>query len=657
MRLNFPDRAGGTAMGGPTREPAGQAKPLPPAGDAHASDDPQITAVRDLVVTLVKTIQAFRMYPPSNPMPQGFFEILWEQLTAYLGHTANLRLIVEEHGLSFRDTSVYAGRDVKSNVAFLLFRDGIREITFAHGISRGDLTKLIQVFVRGEEVNRLEDDYVTLFWEADFKHIRYTAVDQFLENAHTFNAEHIFHERARAAIEAQPTTADHDELPGALEEMTHLLQPAVDAGVAASGAAAATAGTPPTGGGRSAAPGAATDSAEATEATPLVAASATATTAAPEEERTLVLSKRTVFELTDQEKRRLQREVAEEVAPDYETRIVDVQLALLTYPEAERAWKEIIATLSTVLTQLIHRDEYFRAADLLRGVRQLCDGEQLAEWKQESLAGLLTMASDGSRMEHLCAFILAAEKNLTDTMTFIEQLEPNSVPPLVALLGEIKSADSRRMLCNLLIHIGAPAVERFYPFLNSPRWFLVRNVVSILGHIGNPDSVPFLEAAFEVDNAQVKTEVLLALGSINAHRSTALLTRALADRDSSVRATAAAVMPKAGDAGGLAVLLDAVTARGFRNRDASETDAFFFGVGAMKDDAALPVLHRYLDARGWWFAHRKDDALRLGAANALAVLGSPAARAILETGAESPREAVRAACIRALREATEGGEL
>jgi len=63
---------------------------------------------------------------------------------------------------------------------------------------------------------------------------------------------------------------------------------------------------------------------------------------------------------------------------------------------------------------------------------------------------------------------------------------------------------------------------------------------------------------------------------------------------------------------------------------------------------AVPALQQLLERKSW-FGRGKTDEIRLGAANAMAVIGSPEAKAILEEGKNSKDESIRDACTQALK--------
>ena len=83
-------------------------------------------------------------------------------------------------------------------MAFVFYKDGIREIRFYAGLELGEIVDFLNLVRRVDSVNRMEDDLVTLLWERDFQHIDFTSVDEFLEGGGSFVPA--------AAIEEEPKT-------------------------------------------------------------------------------------------------------------------------------------------------------------------------------------------------------------------------------------------------------------------------------------------------------------------------------------------------------------------------------------------------------------------------------------------------------------------
>ena len=75
---------------------------------------------------------------------------------------------------------------MKESLAFVFFKDGIRELQFSKGLEFKEIVDFLNIVRKSDFLNRMEDDLVTLLWEKDFSHITFTTVDEFLEGSGIF---------------------------------------------------------------------------------------------------------------------------------------------------------------------------------------------------------------------------------------------------------------------------------------------------------------------------------------------------------------------------------------------------------------------------------------------------------------------------------------
>ncbi len=90
------------------------------------------------------------------------------------------------NGSIYQGKVVYESQDVKESLAFVFFKDGVRELQFSKGLEFREIFDFLNVVRKSDFLNRMEDDLVTLLWEKDFSHITFTTVDEFLEGSGIF---------------------------------------------------------------------------------------------------------------------------------------------------------------------------------------------------------------------------------------------------------------------------------------------------------------------------------------------------------------------------------------------------------------------------------------------------------------------------------------
>lgn len=154
---------------------------LPFAPDAladSAAGDALRAEVREVVRGLGRALRAYLLYEGVGPSLERFMEALQDKIAALWERTGHLTLAVDEHDLLWEGGTVYEAADDRSeDLAFLLFKDGIREITLFAGFEESELAVLVDLLARVHRVRSDVEDLLTLFWDHDWAHFRYRYVE------------------------------------------------------------------------------------------------------------------------------------------------------------------------------------------------------------------------------------------------------------------------------------------------------------------------------------------------------------------------------------------------------------------------------------------------------------------------------------------------
>jgi hypothetical protein len=558
--------------------------------------DEELILARDLTSAFVKAIKAFRFYPPDNPTLKGFRDQLLKKFQFFLNKYQTFVLQVGEYDLSFKNRILYENKDVKTSLAFSLYKDGLREIRFMKGIEEWEVQGVIDILKHSETINALEDDIVTLMWEKDFMHISYLATDEFLEetpvvipgNVDQFRRNLVFkplahHVEVELAEEGSEEGIDLDEI------LTKVIE----------------------------------------EPLPFV-------------------SDRSVYFLSPDEVEGLRKEVESEVDPVFIFNITDTLFEILALEKETEPFQDAVKILIKVLDAFLTLGEFTKASELLKRVYIILKTYDLQDWQVEGIGKIIAEAGEEVRVERIGKVLEREEVLLEHVSAYLSLLQKNAIKPLIKLLGELKNSKVRRVFCDALSEIGKNHIELFTPFIEDRRWYLVRNIVYILGRIGKEQAFPYVQKAFNHEENRVRREAVQALGLIGGPKATGLLVRALTDNDVRIRCMAAINLGKVGKKPGLIPLLEVVQTKDFYKREPVEIKAFFNAIGMVGSNEAVPVLQQLLERKSW-FGRGKSDEIHIGAANTLSAIGTPEASAILEEGKNSKDESIREACTQALK--------
>jgi len=221
-------------------------------------------------------------------------------------------------------------------------------------------------------------------------------------------------------------------------------------------------------------------------------------------------------------------------------------------------------------------------------------------------------------------------------------------PALDLLVGVLAIATRVRLRAaatTALAYLCADEPRLLAPHLADPRWYVVRNIVFVLGQIGGPEVVAPLAGAVRHADVRVRRSVVHALGQAPPDLRRPLLVELLDATDAQTVSAALAMLAREHDARVTAALLARVAAPQFEARPDEVKAALVGALGDAAGEGALEVLGELLQ-RGGWFARRAAE--RTAAAQALARIGTPAALALLRAGLDARAEAIRACCQEAL---------
>ncbi len=179
----------------------------------------------------------------------------------------------------------------------------------------------------------------------------------------------------------------------------------------------------------------------------------------------------------------------------------------------------------------------------------------------------------------------------------LEMLADKAVGSLMRILGEEPQASTRRMLCDVIVAIAANHVDEVGHFIQDPRWFVVRNAVHILGHLGTPEGIAYLGQLMGHPEYRVRREVVETLVRIGTDDAETRLVAFLDDFDERIRLKTVLSLSDAGVREAVPRLLDLLARPDLWNRHCAIKQEVIAALGRVRAKEALPVLARIAGTR------------------------------------------------------------
>jgi hypothetical protein len=531
----------------------------------------KVKSTKALVQTFLQTLKAFRLYEANHPILAKFLERLRKDFDQYFDEFDSFSLQIGEHRLFYRGNVVYENQDMKESLAFVFFKDGIRELQFSKGLEFKEMMDFLNIVRKSDFLNRMEDDLVTLFWEKDFSHITFITVDEFLEGS---------------GIYVPATEEDlikRSEYKGSREEW---LQEKVDEGQVENSHVPAAGGLE-----------------QAINPTP---------------GQSLVEA----CQLTFDERKVIDREAQQEQQPEYIYVLIDNLIEILLHlGEDMDAYENMISYFDRVVEYLLEQKEVGKTVGLLKSLNDTMESMVLKDKQIFAIRRILEKSSNPHNIELLGKTMKGnGEVNSEAILQYFRFLNKQAIEPLCLLLGELESGKWRKAICDQMVELAREEIQPLSKFLLDRNPFLVSHILYILGRIGDPSAVKYLGNLVSHEDLKVREETLQVLNKFG-DKGKDLIQKFLRDSASGMRAKAALFLARHAKVAAVKPLTEIILSEDFYSRDYDEKASFFRALGETGSKEVIPILKKIANKRRW-FQKTKWNEMRQCANNTLKMMGA-----------------------------------
>ena len=540
-------------------------------------------ALRDLIRHLVKAQKALRLYEANNAIAHGLEKALYAELFAHLEEQGEFELTVQEFKMLLGEDILYESNDRKDSLSFTLFRDGVRKISFHPGIEDRELHGFLTCLNRVGMHSNDQDDLVTLFWEQDFKSIKYYAIEELSSESAGPSLQQQLESGASGEGGGGGASPDSVSLKDLEQPNAHLPN---DAGRLTE------------------------DELEALRAELL----------AQETEPFCGSVVELAIELTLQERRKEERD-----------RITDSLIAI-----ANRLLKD------GELEEIARLAEHLEG---LSGML-LSDSEPVTELRKkvfralsdpEHLGGLLDQVEQARQLKPSELTMYLARLGTDALPALVPSLARLNTSPFRRAVAEAIVATKEEAVPELSRHIPTNG--------DVPDVTFVRELLYVLSHLAGDQSLPLVEKFLSASDEVVRREAASTLGRFDHERTGELCLKLLSDPDAEVRNTALDTLVRSGATGLAKLILErSITNPAFEERSFPEKSRTFSAVAKLGGPEALDWFADIVrPGERRWFASRSEREMLQAAVHGIRKLGTPEAKQLLDEMASKGDRFVRAA--------------
>ena len=558
----------------------------------------QLAGVKELFVDLGKALRAYQLYHENNPVYQRFVSALRDTFRKVWETEDKLTVTVEESRLLLHGADVYVNESRTDSLAFLLYKDGIREVTFIPGIEEEELERLLGILYRVRHVGPEGDDLLTILWEESLQNFRYYYID--------FLAEGVEVPEAGQGAEAYQFAAARE---GELAE-----EEAEEGEEGAEG--------------------------EASEAVATVDRES---------------FNPTLYALDPKEMEQLEREIDLETNRDLRGDVLSALFDRLEEPDNPERQSGILAIFRTVLPNFLGRGALDAAARVLEELRTMEARADVFDEERRAEVGMLL--DELSATETVEELVRALEDGSVtpdpgQLGDYLSHLRSGALGPLLRASETVVVKELQPVLRKAVEGIARRNRGVLVELLRSDDGLTAAGAARLAGGLQVTEAGPMLQDLLRHADPAVRLAGVEAAIALRASMVAGALQDVLTDPDRDVRIAAARALGKLRYRPAARRFRSVLASKEVRAADITEKIAFFEGYGELGDPDAIPLLDRLLNGKGL-LGRREPAELRAAAALALGKMGTPEARAVLLKAATEEEPVVRSAVNRALREEDE----
>lgn len=583
------------------------------AGRESAALADNAALVGQVLKALTKYVNGRKIYAENNPRLEQFRGEFDAALRKLFEVEEELVLTIEQYTMRWNDQVVYENTGREESLAYILFRDGIGELSIGPQ-AVGDEVKLLIDILTSEIHNRdADEDVVTRFWTADFKHIAYRVVDDYLAD------EYGAGKAGSADDPRQDETSDHPELLPSLADRGRVIVQQAD------------------------------NLRSIDEFLRRTLASHHPEGDDGEREALYQRLLRTTFAVAGEEIAIYGRELDAEKKDDGIAAFLETIFVFTLLSDNPSGVRDITAIIDELADYAIEEKQPATLARLTQFVRNFNAREDVPDNVHAFCGQLLGRLGNPAVLANLFDRIDRPGPYMDATLRYAAAIGRDAVEPLTRVLHRIEGSTAHRQICESIIAIAGAgpvevitgALERFD--IDHPAVAL--DAVHIARSMQLPLSPRLRELVFYPE-PRVKLEMIDWIAKRQDDESTDLLLSSLADLDKRIRlrvldALADRAVPRVRDK-----VSELAFGKDFNERAADEQEAFFRTLGSVGDIHTVDQIRSVIEKRRRIGSGKGSD-VKLLAIRALERIRHQTALDLLNRLVEDTSEAVRLRAARA----------
>ena len=341
-----------------------------------------------------------------------------------------------------------------------------------------------------------------------------------------------------------------------------------------------------------------------------------------------------IVPLTDKDLHAVVKEI-EKDAQDKTGKLVAIIFEMLYQAENKSEYEDAAHFLNSIIEFSIRHGDLDTALKILRKAREVSGIPLIADEAKKSLNMVFSFLGYDAAIK-LIGELLDSGVEINEKVwdEYVAFLDKNAIEPFITILGELKSIPARKNVINALISLGRKDIQALAKGLYDSRWYVVRNIIYILGKVGDKAAADYLLKTVNHSDIRVRKEGIKALGELGVPGVFPALRECFNDPEVQIRTAAARALGNIRSTTAKSIILQRMTDAAFVKTEFSEKKEFYEVLSKWKDNDVVEFLMKTLRKKAF-FKRALNDENRACAAYCLGLMGNKDALPLLHKAKET----------------------
>ena len=307
--------------------------------------------------------------------------------------------------------------------------------------------------------------------------------------------------------------------------------------------------------------------------------------------------------IPDDEKQKLKNQIETE---SVEQNFIDILLELLQQPLTPEQEKAIHQNLFELSRYFLDIGDFVKLLDIFNSWSEyLYSGNATASILEEKV--LSTHTQPTFMAEVLDSMDLWGEEKYQEITDYVIAVGEPYSELVIEYLGLAQEWPERRLWMEILEGIGGDAQQMIVQSLDDERWYLVRNLLIILGKYLDPKTIKVIHQFIDYPHPMVRLEVIRNLFSCNPATANRHLLKDLTGQDPEALAAAVQIADLSHDPTVLTILHKNLSTPMENDTDLEFKKQIVQTLTRIGNNESLPILRRILQQQGLLVSRRVKD--------------------------------------------------